>query len=187
MKQQQNQTRWLALLAATAVAIYLCWLMLRPFVDVLMWAAVLVIVFYPVHVRLAKRVRRPGLSALLSSLLVMIVVLGPLVFVAVALTAELTKAAHNLPAQISAALDPNSPSTGRIVGWLQQYVDIESLRSGHFPIEQLKGMGTAIVGQSIGLLGGAIGVIVKGFFVIFTMYYLFRDGDRIVAALPDFL
>ena len=187
MKPQTIQTRWLALLAATAVALYLCWLMLRPFVDVLLWAAVLVIVFSPVHKWLAKRLGRPGLSALLSSLLVMIVVLGPLAFVAVALTAEVTKAAQNLPAQISAALDPNSPSTGRIVGWLQRYVDLESLRAGHLPIEQLKGMGSAIVGQSIGLVGGAIGVIVKAFFVLFTMYYLFRDGDRIVKVLPEFL
>jgi predicted PurR-regulated permease PerM len=187
VKQQVNQTRWLALLAATALAIYLCWLMLRPFVDVLLWAAVLVIVFYPVHQRLSKGLRRPGLSALISSFLVTIAVLAPLAFVVVALTAEFTKAAQHLPAQISAALDANAPVTGRIVGWLERYVDIQSLRSGQFLVDQLKGMGSAIVGQSIGFLGGAIGVIVKTFFVIFTMYYLFRDGDRIVSALPEFL
>src|SRR3954464_4379817 len=48
-------TRWLALLVATAILLYLCWLMLEPFVDVLMWAAVLVIVFYPVHQRILAR------------------------------------------------------------------------------------------------------------------------------------
>lgn len=187
MKQPQNQTRWLALLAATVAALYLCWLMLRPFVDVLLWAAVLVIVFYPVHLHLAKRVGRPGLSALFSSLLVMIVVLAPLVFVVAALAAEFAKAAQTLPAQISTVLDPNNPATGRVVGWLQPYVDIEGLRAGHFPVQQLQGLGSAIVGQSIGLLGGVMGVIIKVFFVIFTMYYLFRDGDRIVKALPEFL
>ena len=116
-----------------------------------------------------------------------IAVLAPLAFVVVALTAEFTKAAQHLPAQISAALDPNAPMTGRIVGWLERYVDVQSLRSGQFLGDQLKGMGSAIVGQSIGILGGAIGLIVKTFFVIFTMYYLFRDGDRIVTALPEFL
>ena len=187
MSQHNNQTRWLALLGATAIAIYLCWLMLRPFVDVLLWATVLVIVFYPVHRWLTGRFRRPGLRALISSLLVTLIVLGPLVFVVAALTAEFTKAAQDLPAQISVALDPNAPATGRIVGWLGRYLDLESLRSGHFLVDQLKGTGSAIVSQSIGLLGGVIGVIVKAFFVIFTMYYLFRDGDRIVRALPDFL
>ncbi|HKO96885.1 MAG TPA: hypothetical protein VJU86_07835 [Pyrinomonadaceae bacterium] len=40
----QNQARWIAGLAATWIALYLCWLMLRPFIGVLEWAAVLVIV-----------------------------------------------------------------------------------------------------------------------------------------------
>lgn len=54
MKEHRNQARWIAVLAATAIALYLCWLMLRPFIGVLEWAAVLVIVFYPVHKRLAS-------------------------------------------------------------------------------------------------------------------------------------
>ena len=44
--------RSLGLLVIFAIAAYLCWLMLRPFVGVLMWAIVLVVVFYPAHRRL---------------------------------------------------------------------------------------------------------------------------------------
>ena len=51
-----NQARWLAVLAATAIGLYLCWLMLRPFIGVLEWAIVLVIVLYPVHKRLTHRI-----------------------------------------------------------------------------------------------------------------------------------
>jgi predicted PurR-regulated permease PerM len=46
--------RSLGLLVIFAIAAYLCWLMLRPFVGVLMWAVVLVVVFYPAHRRLAS-------------------------------------------------------------------------------------------------------------------------------------
>ena len=67
MKDQVDQARWIAVLAATAIALYLCWLMLRPFIGVLAWAVVLVIVFYPVHQRLAVRFKRPGISALLDA------------------------------------------------------------------------------------------------------------------------
>ena len=48
-------------MVAIAIALYLCWLMLRPFVGVLEWATVLVIVFYPVHKLLAKRIKRRGI------------------------------------------------------------------------------------------------------------------------------
>ena len=183
MNQQNNQTRWLALVGAAMVAIYLCWLMLRPFVDVLLWAAVLVVVFYPMYERLERRLRRPGLSALLSCLVVMVVVAAPLTFIVIALTTEFTKAVQHLPAEITRALDPTAPVTGRIVRWLQRFVDL----SPQFLIDQLTRMTAQIVSQSIGLVGGAIGVLLKGFFVIFTMFYLFRDGDRIVRALPEFL
>jgi len=78
MKQQIEQARWIAVMVATAIALYLCWLMLRPFIGVLEWAVVLVIVFYPVHKRLAGKIKRRGLTALLSCFLVVLVVVLPL-------------------------------------------------------------------------------------------------------------
>ena len=68
--------RWMGLLAATLIALYLCWLMVQPFVEVLLWATVLVIIFYPVHVLILRRVGRPSAAALLSCLLVVVVILG---------------------------------------------------------------------------------------------------------------
>jgi predicted PurR-regulated permease PerM len=54
-------------------------------------------------------------------------------------------------------------------------------------MERLKGMGGAIATRTLGFVGGVVGAIVQTFFVIFTMYYLFRDGDRFVRVLPDTL
>ena len=97
MREDTLRARWIAALAATAIALYLCWLMLQPFVVVLEWAAVLVIVFYPVHTRILERVGRPGLSALVSCILVIVIVLVPLAFVITALTRELAGSAQTLP------------------------------------------------------------------------------------------
>src|SRR6266545_1778658 len=107
MKEQVNQARWIGVLAATTIALYLCWLMLRPFITVLEWAAVLVIVFYPIHKRLAQKIERRGLSALLSSLLVVVILVLPLTFLTMALVNELSSTARNLPAHV-AQLDRKS-------------------------------------------------------------------------------
>jgi predicted PurR-regulated permease PerM len=187
MKYRKNAARWVAMMLATGIALYLCWLMLQPFLKVLAWAAVLVIVFYPVHRRLLARTKRSGTSALLSCLLVIITILLPATFIAIALYRELTPFAQNLQANISSLLDPNSPITGRFLGWLGQYVDVEQLRAQEFIAERLKGMGGAIAGRTLDFVGGVVGVVVQIFFAIFTMYYLFRDGPRIVNALPDVL
>lgn len=187
MNDKLHQARWLAVLAATAIALYVCWLMLQPFVGVLGWATVLVIVSYPMHKRLVARIGHPSLSAFISSLLVITIAVLPLSLIALAVTRELGEASRNLPAQIAALLDRQSPATGGIVRWLEQYTDLNTLRAPHFIVDRLSNMSGTIVGQSIGFMGGVIGGIVKGFFVVFTMYYLFRDGDHILNALTETL
>jgi predicted PurR-regulated permease PerM len=187
MKEQINQARWLGVLAATGIALYLCWLMLRPFITVLEWAAVLVIVFYPVHKRLAKKIKRRGLSALLSSLLVIVILVLPLTFLTMALTNELAGAARNLPAQVAQLMDPEAPITGKVSKWIHDHIAVEAARSQEFVVEQLKTAGAVLLGQSLGLVGNILNAIVRAFFVIITMYYLFRDGDKIVRALPGAL
>jgi predicted PurR-regulated permease PerM len=187
MKEQINQARWIGVLAATAIALYLCWLMLRPFITVLEWAAVLVIVFYPIHKRLARKIKRRGLSALLSSLLVIVILVLPLMFLTMALVNELSSTARNLPEQVAQLMDPQAPITGKISKWFHDHVAVDMARSQEFVIEQLKTAGAVLLGQSLGLVGNILSAIVKSFFVIITMYYLFRDGDKIVHALPEAL
>lgn len=187
MKEHVEQARWIAVLAATGVALYLCWLMLRPFITVLEWAAVLVIVFYPVHKRLAKKIKRRALSALLSSLLVIIIIVIPLTFLTMALASELSGAARNLPENVTRLMNPESPITGKLSKWIHDYVGEDGARSRDFVVGQLETAGSNLLGQTLGLVGNIIGAIVKAFFVIITMYYLFRDGDRIALALPGVL
>ena len=185
MAQDNRQIRWWVLLAVTAIALYLCWLMLQPFVGVLAWATVLVIVFYPIHQRLLKRLKKPGLSALLSCLLVILTILVPVVLVTIAVLNELSGAMNNLQATIAYLLDPNSPYTRRVLGWASRYIDIEQVRSGEYLRDRLQGVSGQLAGRTLGFIGGVIGAIVQMFFVVFTMYYLFRDGDKIFATLRD--
>ncbi len=187
MPDYKRQLRWWGLLFATVVCLYLCWLMIQPFVGVLAWATVLVIVFYPVHRRLVQRTKKPSLSALISCALVILTILIPVALVTVAVLNELSGAVHNLQATIAYLLDPNSPVSGRVLQWVGNYVDIEQIRSGQYLTEQLKGVSGEIAGRTLGIIGGVVGAIVQMFFVVFTMYYLFRDGDRIFNAVTDSL
>ncbi len=190
-----RQVRWLGLLAAAAVALYLCWKMLQPFVEVVLWAVVLVIVFFPVHRRIRARVASPGWSALLSCLLVIFAILVPLTLLTFAVVNEVSHFAQWLQpdadgsggaaAAAGGLLDPNNPTTGPLVRWLGQYVDLSRLGSQEFIAERLKGVSGAVASRTLGFVGGAVGFVVEVFFVIFTMYYLFRDGERLRAAAHE--
>lgn len=184
MKEQIDQARWIAVLAATALALYLCWLMLRPFIGVLAWAIVLVIVFYPVHQRLKIRIGRPGLSALLSCVLVVLLAVLPLTVLTVAVAEELSAAVPNLPSKIASVMNPQTSLLGRVSEWIQGRFGVDTSRSEQFMTDQLQRAGQFLLSLSWNLAGGIASGIVKAFFVVFTMYYLFRDGEKIVSKLP---
>src|SRR5215210_6004192 len=95
-EQRSRLVRWVGLLAVTLLALYLCWKMLEPFLEVVLWAVVLVIVFFPVHRRVRARVGSPGWSALLSCLLVIFVILVPLTLLTLAVVNELSDFAQML-------------------------------------------------------------------------------------------
>lgn len=184
VKQQVEQARWIAMLAATAIALYLCWLMIRPFLGVLAWAIVLVIVFYPVHRRLSIRIKRRGLRALLSCLLVVLVIILPLTVLTAAIAQELVKVIPNLPSQISQLLNSESSPFGRLSSWAETRFGLDTVSSKAFIVDHLKQWSEGLLGSSLNLMGNIVSGIVKAFFVLFTMYYLFKDGDKIVNKLP---
>lgn len=175
------------MLAATAIALYLCWQMLKPFVLVLAWASVLVIIFYPVHKRLSRLIKRPGLCAAVSSFLVIAAILIPFSLIASAVIRELSGAAEYLQTNLPDLIGPNSSAIGRTLGWFERHTGLSAFRLRQILADTLKTASGSLASQTLGLVGGAIGAIVDGFFIIATMYYLFRDGPQIVAALSEFL
>jgi predicted PurR-regulated permease PerM len=187
VRDQVDQARWIGVLAATAIALYLCWLMLRPFMGVLAWAVVLVIVFYPIHKNIARRLGRRSLSAFVSCLLVVLVVVLPLTLLTAAVIQEFSKVAPNLPANLLQVMNQQPAIFGRISEWAQSRFGIDTVGLQDFFLEQFRSLSQRLLGASFSLMGNIVTSIVKAFFVVFTMYYLFRDGDKIVKKLPNAL
>jgi predicted PurR-regulated permease PerM len=187
MPIESRNVRWWVLLLVTAVLLYLCWRMVQPFLNVILWATVLVILFYPVHRRLLGRIKSPSLAALVSCLLVILIILVPVALITLAVVNELYGAAMTVQAAIDYILDPTSRGTGPILNFLSHYIDINHLRSEEFLVERLRGVSGQLAGRTLGFIGGLVGAIVQTFFTIFTMYYLFRDGDNISRTVRDML
>jgi len=187
MPIESRNVRWWVLLLVTAILLYLCWRMVQPFLNVILWATVLVILFYPVHRRLLRRIKSPSLAALVSCLLVILIILVPVTLITLAVVNELYSAALTVQAAIDYILDPTSRGTGPILNFLSRYIDINHLRSEEFLAERLRGVSAQLAGRTLGFIGGLVGAIVQTFFTIFTMYYLFRDGENISRTVRDML
>lgn len=189
-EDKREKVRWLILLSGVALAFYLCWLMLQPFVRVLLWGLVLTSAFGPVHRRIHQRIKNQDIAALVSCFAVVLTIGIPTALIGLALVRELAPAFETLQAMISSLLDPNSPVIGKLTQWLSERgVDIAAVKQQ--AIEQAQAaMGevtTNSIGYVRGILGGIVGVIIEAFFVFFTMFYLFRDGAKLWAALANAL
>ena len=100
--------RWAILAAIVAAVVYLCFAILRPFFDVIAWSSLLAIAFYPIHRRLTDRIGHPTLSALLSSALVLVTILIPLLFIAAVAVQEFVQLKTSLDERFKDGFDPGA-------------------------------------------------------------------------------
>jgi predicted PurR-regulated permease PerM len=177
----------ITLLIVLGLALYVCWLMLQPFFNVLLWAVVLTVVFYPMHRRIRYRTGSPSLAAAVSTLLVVLLIVLPVTFITIAVVRELTGAAANLQGGVQWLTDPNVP----IVGWLleraRNYVDIDKDSARQFLADRMQSWGALLARSTLVVVGGAVGAVAQMALVVFTMFYLFRDGDRLRNAVYEML
>ena len=173
---RSSSARWLALVAATGIVLYLCWLMLAPFIDVLLWGTVLAIVVWPVHVRLRRRGLSEHVSAMLTTALTVLIVLIPLTLITTAVLRQGAAAADYLQDGVRRLLDPNS----KFFVWLDQRFDLSPLRDPKLLGSRLGSVWGAVANRTLGLVGGFLGGVVQVFFVLFTLYYLLRDAEAII-------
>lgn len=175
------------LTVALVIALYLCWLMVQPFVNVILWGAVLTIVFYPLHRRISERVGSPTGAAALSTVLVIVLILMPVTFITIAVVRELSGAADELQAGLSRVSGSGIPGLGWVLDRLDAYVQIDPVEAQKFLAQRLQTWGAALAGSTLIMVGGAVGAIVQMGLVVFTMFYMFRDGEKLRHAMYDIL
>lgn len=174
-----RNTRWVALLATMAIVLYLCWLIIQPFIDVVLWGTVLAMVSYPAYLKLRGRGHSAHMAAALTTILVVLVVLIPAAFVTTAVVKQASGAVHLVHQELNHQGGPYS----QLVDRLEPYIDVGPLRDPKLLGEKVSSISGAIATRTFGLLGGILGAIVQIFFVLFTLYYLLRDADQIVPAV----
>ena len=90
-RRESARAQSMAIFVAFAIAVYLSFLLIRPFLWVLTWAVVMTVLFYPVHEQIRKYIASPGWSAVLSTLLVIVTVLAPTAMVVSAVGGEVRR------------------------------------------------------------------------------------------------
>jgi predicted PurR-regulated permease PerM len=178
--------KWSVFLAAAGVVVYLCLLILRPFLGVVAWSTMLATTCYPFHQWLVRRTGRAALSALITSALMVLAVVLPLVFIGGVAVHQLSALGDSLR---QALLDPDGMSR-RVTATFAPIARrlgldanaIVAWASGHAS-EWVAGAGQYTMSAAAGI-GGAL---LSFAFTAFATFLLLRHGERLVASIPDLL
>ncbi len=187
-RQPPRALKWAILAGAVALVLYLCVLILYPFAGVIAWSSILSIAFFPVHRWLAERTRRPSLSALLTSVLVIVTILLPLAFITgLAVTQFLTLQTYLQETfKDGFALTAIEPLQ-RALDWISLRCGIDTSQLVTWLTENVSRVGGAVGGFTLTVVASLSTGLLSFVFTIFAMFFLLRDGDRIVARIPDLL
>jgi predicted PurR-regulated permease PerM len=175
----------------TALSFYLFYRIISPFLGPIVWAILLSIIFYPLFQKLQRLLKkREAISAMIMTLLVIIVIVLPSGFLAISLANEVVDAYHNLEEMIK---------TGRLQAYLEQirqftpfqwvwtrldqYLDLSQADPFKFLLQNVRQIGTFLFNQTSVIFKGLSTFVIGFFFALLSLYYLFKDGNRLLERL----
>ena len=179
------------LVALAAVSLFFCYLLFEPFIFPLLTAAVIAIVFYPLHARVQSHIRKPSLAALITTSLVVLVFVVPAALVLFGVKRELTNLYSLLDQKSSESggfSEFLSASLDRPMQWIGRFVDISQIDVRAELVNRLRGLSGVLVSGGWRIVGGLGSFVLDSAITLFTLFFFFREGRalrrRIGALLP---
>jgi len=156
-----------------------------PFFVPLAWSAVLAIFFYPMHERVARRFSANP-AALLSTLAVTFLLIVPALFVLILTARESLDASAAVQKLL---LDPNTRLPMRAIDWLRHILPA-AWQNMDFsdPLRQAAEKTASFLAGRLGaLLRNLLTFFFDLFLLLFALFFMFRDGKKIVRAARHLL
>ncbi len=195
--EEVNHTRIYAviffLLAVLGIS-FVCYRVLSPFLAAIAWAIVLAVAFQKPWSFLERRMpKHRSLAAVLLTLAVAVGVLVPAGLLVGMLASQIIATATKITASLSAQ-DVRSFSDFVALPKVARVLDDARIRAGISP-EDFQKLAAEVVTRVSAVAGALSGKLVLGVFdamltvllVIFLLFFLFRDGQRMAAATLDLL
>ncbi len=187
----RKQATTIFLLALAGVALYLCYLIARPFLTPIFAAVVIAVVFYPLHSLIRSFISRPNTAAVLSTMLVLVLVAVPAALLGASVSEELHKMYQSLGDKSAAAggLNPYLIHLiDRLFAIIGRYVDLSRFDVRSTLLHWLEQASRYLFSIGTALLSNVFSFAFDVVIVFFTLFFFFREGAAIrqkaVALLP---
>ena len=170
----------LAILAALVYRI------IEPFLAPIAWALFIGFLLQPQQEKFAKLLRgRASASALILTLLVLVLFLGPLTALAVAFARQAADLAGRLQGWV--ATEPGStlsqidriPGVATVLDWLDDNLEISAAHVQAWLVEGGRNLFQQLAGYGGVAFLGAVGTVLSFTVMLFLLFFIIRDGRAI--------
>jgi predicted PurR-regulated permease PerM len=191
MKREQIAVAMFA--ALIVIALYLFFRILKPFFAPLIWGAVLAGIFFPLNNKLRRHLRRNNVRAIIMCMIVVAVIIVPAIFLAIGLVGEVTDIYPKFKAGAEAGkydfiFRPHVYGWNeKIKGFLGRYGDASNLDVEAFILGNLDRLTKFLLKQVSNFVSNFTLAVATFVFAVISMFYFFRDGDRLVARVRELL
>src|SRR5262249_28488335 len=190
MMERKNMST-LLIAGLTAVALFVCYLLFRPYLTPILFASVIAIVFYPLHRLVQRTFRNSSGAAIISTLVTLLLTVVPVTLLLLALSNELSG--------LYQALSVRSADAGGIMAYLIRGAEgVASWASKHFPIppmdlrgvllNRLESTSASLLHFGASLVSNLLSFGINAAIALVVLFFLFRDGEsavsKFMAALP---
>jgi predicted PurR-regulated permease PerM len=171
--------------AFVTIIFYVFFLILKPYLSYLIWGALLALIANPLNRRLRGKVHNHNLRALITSVIVVAVIIVPVILLTLGLVSE----AANMYTSFREAsaegkydyiLKPEAYQWNqKLTEYLSPYVDISRIDVEGWISENLRRVTNLLAAKVSSVVGNISLAIVSFVFIVFSMFFFIRDGDRI--------
>jgi predicted PurR-regulated permease PerM len=176
----------LLVIAGLAIVAFLVYRIIEPFLGPIAWALFLGFLLQPAHARLTGWVRgHASVSALLLTLLVLVLFLGPMTLLALAFTRQAAELAGRLQVWLAGQRNTTLtgldqfPVLGRALQWLDTNLHISATQIQTWAVEGSKSLFQELASYGGIAFLGAVGTVLAFTVMLFILFFIIRDGREI--------
>jgi predicted PurR-regulated permease PerM len=172
------------------VALYLCYLIAKPFLGAVVIAVMLAIVFYPLHTRIQRFFHRASMAAAISTAIVALIVTIPVVLLGISVSGELRAVVQTLREQswLQGGMSPYLAKLGEsLLRRLANYVDLSQLDPHAALLRWTEQASRYLFSVSAAVVANLSSFVLDSIVVLFSLFFFFREGKSIRQELSAML
>jgi predicted PurR-regulated permease PerM len=169
-----------------AIFFYLFYQIIIPFFVPIVWAAVFVVLLYPLYTRLLKKIKSRVWTSLLMCVVLVVLIIGPITYLIAVFISEAAEAATTLremyrSGELEKMLSFNVPVFDAVKTKLAEYYDLLHINPEKIIKDLTDKFSAFLFDQTSWLIANTTKTVFYFVLMIFTTYYFFKDGGQIIA------